>query len=684
MLALLCLAGTSYAQLPQVRLSGVSHTLGGAVNARGELHIYEVRRAGSNIPLGDVRVSTNSSGQWLDPVDRLPGFNVPRGAQIRIFSTAPGYNSCRLFSACNADPANGVWITTDPDATTALVDNLISTASVATTGIVVKYNGSPLTGPFGTLNFTSPFTATGSGGAATVGLAASGVGAGSCNACNLSYDAYGRLTAASTGGSAAIVTLLGDTLYATGPGALARLAGNTSATKKFLSQTGDATNSAAPAWGTIATGDLPSSIPLSKLAITGTPDGSKFLRDDGSWQTVAGGVTSFNSRTGTVLPAANDYAVADINGLASALSAKQDSLGFTAENVANKATSFSTVNDTKYPTVQAVANYVGATSQPLSSVLNTYAGIAPSANVQTLLGAADYAAFRSSLGLGTLATQSGTFSGTSSGTNTGDQTPTSLGLLIGTNVEAWSANLDSWSAKTPYAGALTVTTGKTAAFSNSLTLAGTDGSTLNIGTGGNLGTAAFTAASAYEVPLTFSSPLSRSVNAISLLTNVNYNFTEQQTITKAGTGLLVTGGNGSNNRVKIELTNSNTGGSAQLDIYNATAQGDIAIEVFGSAQSGTLVGVTKANLTALQSAGSFLLNTTANVPVVIGVNNSEVGRFVSTGLTVTGSLSTSDPTSGAGAVWKLGSKKTGSLTLDTGNYIEISVAGVTYKVALVN
>lgn len=44
-----------------------------------------------------------------------------------------------------------------------------------------------------------------------------------------------------------------------------------------------------------------------------------------------------------------------------------------------------------------------------------------SANVVTLLGAADYAAFRTSLGLGTLATQSGTFSGTSSGTNTGDQ-----------------------------------------------------------------------------------------------------------------------------------------------------------------------------------------------------------------------------------------------------------------------
>ena len=39
--------------------------------------------------------------------------------------------------------------------------------------------------------------------------------------------------------------------------------------------------------GTIANGDLAGSIALSKLALTGTPDGTKFLRDDGSWQTIS-------------------------------------------------------------------------------------------------------------------------------------------------------------------------------------------------------------------------------------------------------------------------------------------------------------------------------------------------------------------------------------------------------------
>ena len=48
-----------------------------------------------------------------------------------------------------------------------------------------------------------------------------------------------------------------------------------------------------------------------------------------------------------------------------------------------------------------------------------------------MLTGADVAAQRTSLGLGTLATQSGTFSGTSSGTNTGDQT-----ISIGGDVTA--------------------------------------------------------------------------------------------------------------------------------------------------------------------------------------------------------------------------------------------------------
>lgn len=53
------------------------------------------------------------------------------------------------------------------------------------------------------------------------------------------------------------LTTLGDTMYENATPALARLPGNTSATKNFLTQTGTGVASAAPAWGTIAETDLP-------------------------------------------------------------------------------------------------------------------------------------------------------------------------------------------------------------------------------------------------------------------------------------------------------------------------------------------------------------------------------------------------------------------------------------------
>lgn len=66
--------------------------------------------------------------------------------------------------------------------------------------------------------------------------------------------AYGQTLA---GGNGAPMTTLGDLLYENSTPAPARLAGNTTATKNFLTQTGTGSVSAAPAWGTIAAGDVP-------------------------------------------------------------------------------------------------------------------------------------------------------------------------------------------------------------------------------------------------------------------------------------------------------------------------------------------------------------------------------------------------------------------------------------------
>jgi hypothetical protein len=64
-------------------------------------------------------------------------------------------------------------------------------------------------------------------------------------------------TLAGLGGMANPMTTLGDIIYGAASGAPARLAGNTAASKRFLSQTGDGTASAAPSWTALVSGDIP-------------------------------------------------------------------------------------------------------------------------------------------------------------------------------------------------------------------------------------------------------------------------------------------------------------------------------------------------------------------------------------------------------------------------------------------
>jgi hypothetical protein len=97
-------------------------------------------------------------------------------------------------------------------------------------------------------SITSNTTGTAANVSGTVGLANGGTG---------------QTTASAAFNALSPLTTLGDMLYGATSGAGSRLSGNTSATKKFLTQTGTGSASAAPAWGTIVSGDLPASITSS-------------------------------------------------------------------------------------------------------------------------------------------------------------------------------------------------------------------------------------------------------------------------------------------------------------------------------------------------------------------------------------------------------------------------------------
>ncbi len=122
-----------------------------------------------------------------------------------------------------------------------------------------------------------------------------------------------------------------------------------------------------------------------------------------------------------------------------------------------------------------IAVDIGSAVQAYDADLTTYAGITPSANVQTFLGAADYAAMKTQLAL-TIGTNVQaydadltTYAGITPSANVQSLLGAAdyaamkvlLGLVIGTNVQAYDADLDT--ASTAGAAAVSTYFGKNAA-----------------------------------------------------------------------------------------------------------------------------------------------------------------------------------------------------------------------------
>jgi hypothetical protein len=133
--------------------------------------------------------------------------------------------------------------------------------------------------------------------------------------------------------------------------------------------------------------------------------------------------------------------------------------------LANEAVANLSGTNTGDQTAASLGLVIGTNVQAYSANLATFAGIAPAANVQSLLNAADYAAIRTLLGLiiGTnvqaYSANLTTFAGIAPAANVQSllnaadyaAMRTLLGLVIGTNVQAYSANLATFAGIAPAA-----------------------------------------------------------------------------------------------------------------------------------------------------------------------------------------------------------------------------------------
>lgn len=179
----------------------------------------------------------------------------------------------------------------------------------------------------------------------------------------------GQVTAAAAYNALSPMTALGDIEYESGAGTASRLAGNTSATKNFLTQTGTGSASAAPAWGTIASGDLP----------TGTTSAKGALQLDGTASDIAApAVAAAAGSTGKAADAGHVHPLQDplqigvaINFFPGALQISQSV--FTASSGA-----YSKLISGGYP-ISNLNIFVGASSGNISVAAYTNSGTGMSA-----------------------------------------------------------------------------------------------------------------------------------------------------------------------------------------------------------------------------------------------------------------------------------------------------------------
>jgi len=191
---------------------------------------------------------------------------------------------------------------------------------------------------------------------------------------------------------------------------------------------------------------------LDQLDISGAAQGDILYRSATSWARLPAATAGYILQTngaaanpswaqntgGSGAPTDAEYIVASANGSLSAERVLGNSTSVTVNFATGgqvsleRAALTGDVTASQNSNATTIANGVVSTAKLGGDI--TTAG-------KNLLDDADAAAQRTTLGLGTLATQSGTFSGTSSGTNTGDQTITLTGDVTGSGTGSFAATI---------------------------------------------------------------------------------------------------------------------------------------------------------------------------------------------------------------------------------------------------